>query len=114
MEKLLHKLRMWLLRLLNGLPWEKYNEDATIARRVYDREYDRLNEHIRYLDCLIGQYKEAVREICRRSDDSYYDWCCDYCRITCDKRNGWCKRFAPRNILYVDIEDRFTAGDIAK
>ena len=29
------------------------------------------------------------------SENSYYDWCCEYCEMTCDKRDGWCERFCP-------------------
>lgn len=100
-KKLLHKLRMWLLDLLDGIPSEKYAEKATATKR----EIDVLNTYLKELDCLILRYKFAVQEICRRSDDSYYDWCCDYCRMTCDKRNGWCKHFSPDNILRVGVKE---------
>lgn len=43
----------------------------------------------------IRDYRIAVREICRRSDNTYYDWCCDQCACDCDKRNGWCNGFEP-------------------
>lgn len=43
----------------------------------------------------IRDYRIAVREICRRSDNTYYDWCCDQCACNCDKRNGWCAAFEP-------------------
>ena len=43
----------------------------------------------------IALYKNAIREICRRSENTYYDWCCDQCACDCDKRNGWCNDFEP-------------------
>lgn len=40
--------------------------------------------------------RRIVCEICRRSDGSYYSWCCDYCANNgeCNAR-GWCDAFAP-------------------
>ena len=46
---------------------------------------------------LTERFQYAVREICRRSENTYYDWCCEYCCMThyC-RKDGWCNRFWPR------------------
>lgn len=75
MKKLIHKLWLWLLSLLHGVTEARYS--ALIAVSV-DK---------------ISKLRAVVREICRRSDHGYYDWCCEYCTAECDKRNGWCERF---------------------
>lgn len=92
MKKLMRKIRLWLLELLNG-----------DSREVRDAAFDAAVDHIAELDTIIkrlesaiGNYHATVREICRRSDDSYYDWCCEYCKMACDKQNGWCKSFTPK------------------
>ena len=38
----------------------------------------------------------VYEDIKRRSDNSYYDWCCEYCGVPCDKRDGWCEKFVPK------------------
>ena len=45
---------------------------------------------------LLQAWAKTVQEICRKSNDTYYDWCCEYCDRYCDKRNGWCEKFAPK------------------
>nr|DAI91720.1 MAG TPA: Heat-stable enterotoxin ST [Caudoviricetes sp.] len=93
MKKLLHKLRMWMLRLLNGCPDEMLNDAISIA----ERDIKKRERAIAYYQDVIRDYKTVVREICRRSEHSYYDWCCEYCCVPrCDKRNGWCAAFAPK------------------
>lgn len=91
MKRLLHKIRMWLLGLLHGEPEEcaKKTKDAYMD---YTREQ---NKKISMLIEAIALYKKAIREICRRSENTYYDWCCDQCACDCDKRNGWCNDFEP-------------------
>lgn len=44
---------------------------------------------------IVQAWETAVQEICRRSDNTYYDWCCEYCRTPCNERNGWCEKFYP-------------------
>lgn len=89
MKKILHKLRVWLLGVLGGVPQESEDTAFDIAIRSCVEQ-----------EKTILAYQVAVREICRRSESSYYDWCCDYCVGSTDcKRNGWCERFEPRNDL---------------
>lgn len=96
MKKILHKLRVWLIRKLGGVPKEAYDaavkENAKLWKDVSDRD--------RSLEARRGQIKAlkiVIREICRRSETGYYDWCCDYCQspVGC-KHNGWCSFFIPR------------------
>lgn len=91
MKRLLHKIRMWLLGLLHGEPEE-------CAEKTEDAYMDYIREQRKQISMLvetIALYKNAIREICRRSENTYYDWCCDQCACTCDKRNGWCNDFEP-------------------
>ena len=96
MKKILHKLRVWLIRKLGGVPKEAFSaavkETAKLWKDVSDRD--------RSLEARRGQIKAlkiVIREICRRSETSYYDWCCDYYQspVRC-KHNGWCQLFIPR------------------
>lgn len=91
MKRLLYKIRMWLLGLLHGEP-EECTEKTEDAYMDYVREQ---RKQIYALDETIALYKKTVREICRRSENTYYDWCCDQCACKCDKRNGWCDCFEP-------------------
>lgn len=91
MKRLLYAIRMWLLSLLHGEP-EECTEITENAYMDYIREQ---REQIFMLGETIALYKKAVREICRRSENTYYDWCCDVCACNCDKRNGWCNDFEP-------------------
>ena len=91
MKRLLYKIRMWLLGLLHGEPEE-------CAEKTEDAYMDYIREQRKQISMLvetIALYKNAIREICRRSKNTYYDWCCDQCACTCDKRNGWCNDFKP-------------------
>ena len=91
MKRLLHKIRMWLLGLLHGEPKE-------CAGKTKDAYMDYICEQRKQISMLvdtIALYKNAIREICRRSENTYYDWCCDQCACDCDKRNGWCNDFEP-------------------
>ena len=91
MKRLLYKIRMWLLGLLHGEPEE-------CAKKTKDAYMDYIREQRKQISMLvetIALYKNAVREICRRSKNTYYDWCCDQCACDCDKRNGWCNDFEP-------------------
>ena len=82
MKKLIHKLRLWLLGLLKGVP-----EECEAASEEVFLDY------IKQQKTRISVLENAVREICRCGDHGYYDWCCEYCTAECDKRNGWCRRF---------------------
>ena len=91
MKRLLYKIRMWLLRLLHGEPEE-------CAKKTKDAYMDYIREQRKQISMLvetIALSKNAVREICRRSKNTYYDWCCDQCACSCNKRNGWCNDFEP-------------------
>ena len=91
MKRLLYKIRMWLLGLLHGEPEE-------CAKKTEDAYMDYISEQRKQISMLvdtIALYKNAIREICRRSENTYYDWCCDQCACDCDKRNGWCNDFEP-------------------
>ena len=91
MKKLIEKLRLWLLGLLHGEPEE-------CAEKTEDAYMDYIREQRKQISMLIetiALYKNAIREICRRSKNTYYDWCCDQCACDCDKRNGWCNDFEP-------------------
>ena len=91
MKRLLYKIRLWLLGLLHGEP-EECAEKAEDAYMDYIREQ---RKQISMLVEAIALHKNAIREICRRSENTYYDWCCDQCACDCDKRNGWCHDFEP-------------------
>ena len=91
MKRLLYKIRIWLLGLLHGEPEE-------CAEKTEDAYMDYIREQRKQISMLvetIALYKHAIREICRRSENTYYDWCCDQCACTCNKRNGWCNDFEP-------------------
>lgn len=96
MKKILHKLRVWLIRKLGGVPKEAY--DAAVKAKA-KRDKDIIN---RDRDLILSRMRvralnAVIREICRRSETSYYDWCCEYCGqelIKC-RHNGWCRFFAP-------------------
>ena len=91
MKRLLYKIRMWLLGLLHGEPEE-------CAKKTKDAYMDYICEQRKQISMLvdtIALYKNAIREICRRSENTYYDWCCDHCACDCDKHNGWCNDFEP-------------------
>ena len=91
MKRLLYKIRMWLLGLLHGEPEE-------CAEKTEDAYMDYISEQRKQISMLvetIALYKNAIREICRRSENTYYDWCCDQCACDCDNRNGWCNDFEP-------------------
>ena len=91
MKRLLYKIRIWLLGLLHGEPEE-------CAKKTKDAYMDYIREQRKQISMLvetIALYKNAIREICRRSENTYYDWCCDQCACDCDKHNGWCNDFEP-------------------
>ena len=91
MKRLLYKIRIWLLGLLHGEP----KECADINKDSYMDYIRDQRKQISMLVETIALYKNAIREICRRSENTYYDWCCDHCACDCDKRNGWCNAFKP-------------------
>ena len=96
MKKLIEKLRLWLIRRLNAVPMDEHTElcreGISLLQRLerQEAEQKRLTEHFRY----------AIREICRRSENTYYDWCCDVCCMRGEncRANGWCSSFWPGKV----------------
>lgn len=82
MKNIIRKIKNWLIDKLGGYT----KEDMTL---LYKSE-------VAVHNLLLQAWENAVQEICRKSNDTYYDWCCEYCAERCDKRNGWCKKFEPR------------------
>lgn len=91
MKRLLYKIRMWLLGLLHGEPEECAEKIEEMHMRIISTQSERISMLVEAIEL----YKNAIREICRRSENTYYDWCCDQCACNCDKRNGWCNDFEP-------------------
>jgi len=95
MKKIIYKLRIWLIKKLNAVPAEDFKAiDAAnniLAAKVVDGNKSTQQ--------LIRRYSYAVREICRRSEASWYDWCCEYCCMTHScRKDGWCSSFWPRKV----------------
>ena len=81
MKNIIRKIKDWLIDKLGGYTKEDLGvlyKSQVAARRSMQQAYE-----------------NAVQEICRRSDNSYYDWCCEYCGVPCVKRDGWCEQFVP-------------------
>lgn len=85
MKNIINNIKAWIIHKLGGLP---DNEVLDLLRFLL------LSAAEAHVECL-KPWVKAVQEICRRSGNSYYDWCCEYCEMTCDKRDGWCERFNP-------------------
>lgn len=82
MKNIIRKIKNWLIDKLGGYTKEDMNllyKSEVAVRRL-----------------LMQAWVKTVQEICRKSNDTYYDWCCEYCAERCDKRNGWCEKFEPR------------------
>ena len=82
MKKIIRKIKNWLIGKLGGYTKEEMNI------------WHKAQVELRRL--LLQAWAKTVQEICRKSGNSYYDWCCEYCGRYCDKRNGWCEKFEPR------------------
>ena len=82
MKKLWKKFKDWLIVKLGG--YTKEDLGVLYKSQVAARK------------SMLYAYENAVQEICRRSDNSYYDWCCEYCGVPCVKRDGWCEKFVPK------------------
>ena len=89
MKNIIRKIKNWLIGKLGGYTVED------VHKRCSDHVRDFVEFHTQAMD----RWRKAVQEICRKSNDTYYDWCCDYCVVVCDKRNGWCRRFAPKIVI---------------
>lgn len=82
MKNIIRKIKDWLIDKLGGYTKKDMNilyESQVAVRRL-----------------LLQAWVKAVQEICRKSDDTYYDWCCEYCAKNCGTRNGWCEHFSPK------------------
>lgn len=102
MKKILHKLRVWLIERLGGVPHEwadRALKEMNYLARALEIATKERKELRKSANREIRAHQKAMREVCRRSENSYYDWCCEFCATPCDKRNGWCERFEPRNDL---------------
>lgn len=91
MKKLIEKLRLWLIGRLNAVPMDEFSQIFREGVHAYEMLAAERAESQR----IIARFQCAIREICRRSENTYYDWCCDQCACDCDKRNGWCAGFEP-------------------
>ena len=90
MKNIIRKIKNWLIDKLGGYT----KEDTNILYKA-QVEVRRL---------LLQAWAKTVQEICRKSDNTYYDWCCEYCGTYCDKRNSWCEKFHPK-IVTKESED---------
>ena len=82
MKKIIRKIKNWLIEKLGGYT----KEDMKL---LYESE-------VAVHNLLLQAWENTVQEICRKSTDTYYDWCCEYCGRYCVERNGWCEKFEPR------------------
>lgn len=100
MSKVFKKLRLWLISKLRGVPEEDYIAICKDNLRLENKLREETVEHLR----LINRFGDAVREICRRSERSYYNWCCDFCCARGEncKADGWCGKFWPRKVARDD------------
>lgn len=84
MKNIIRKIKDWLIDKLGGYTKDDMNllyESQVVVRRLE-----------------MQAWEKTVQELCRRSDNSYYDWACEYCETECDKRNSWCERFMPEPV----------------
>lgn len=89
MKKLLSRFRRWLIVKLGAIELEAHDKEVTALLDRIGRDYIARRKKER-------DYSVAVQEICRRSANSYYDWCCEQCGRVCPLRNGWCDNFDPK------------------
>ena len=82
MKKIIRKIKNWLIDKLGG--YTKYDMNLLYKSQAAVRKL------------MLQAWEKTVQEICRKSNDTYYDWCCEYCAENCDKHNGWCRRFEPK------------------
>ena len=82
MKNIIRKIKDWLIDKLGGYTKEDMN-------LLYKSE-------VAVRKLLLQAWAKTVQELCRKSENSYYDWCCEYCATPCKKPNGWCEKFTPR------------------
>ena len=102
MKNIIKNIKAWIIHKLGGLPGNEVLGLCRISRLVA------VETHI---ECLKPWIK-TVQEICRRNENSYYDWCCEYCKVTCDKRDGWCERFSPAEVANGEITGCGSSADV--
>lgn len=81
MKNIIQKFKNWLIKLLGG--YTKADMNILYESQVAVRKL------------LLQAWAKVVQEICRKSDNAYYPFCCEYCATPCKKPNGWCKNFWP-------------------
>ena len=89
MKNIIRKIKNWLIDKLGG----------DTAGNVHKRCSNYVRDFVEFHTQVMDRWRKAVQEICRKSENSYYDWCCDYCDADCDKHNGWCRRFEPKIVI---------------
>lgn len=96
MKNLIEKLRLWLISRLNAVPMEEYMDMCIENINLAERRERETTEYRRVRE----RFQNAVREICRRSETTYYSWCCDVCCMRGEncKANGWCSSFWPGKV----------------
>lgn len=85
MKNIIQKVKNWLIKLLGGYTQYDMNAKDAEAHRSVNRACAEI----------IVPWAKVAQEICRKSDKTYYPFCCEYCVTPCKKRNGWCKDFRP-------------------
>ena len=91
MKKIIRKIKNWLIGKLGGYTKEEFGALSKIQIELQRK--------------IMQAWAKTVQEICRKSNDTYYDWCCEYCDRVCDKRNGWCRRFEPKIVIKESEDD---------
>lgn len=96
MKKLIEKLRLWLIGRLNAVPMDEFSQILREGVHAYEMLAAERAESQR----IIARFQCAIREICRRSENTYYDWCCDVCCMRGEncRANGWCSSFWPGKV----------------
>lgn len=81
MKNIIRKIKNWLIDKLGG--YTKADMNLLYKSQVAVR------------NLMLQAWANVVQEICRRSDNTYYPFCCEYCATPCKKPSGWCKDFWP-------------------
>lgn len=98
MKNIIRKIKDWLIDKLGGYTKEDMNllyKSQAAVRKL-----------------MLQAWENVVQELCRRSDNSYYDWCCEYCSLTCEKRDGWCERFTPKEGAESEVRGCDSSADL--
>lgn len=98
MKNIIRKIKNWLIDKLGG-----YTDIEILA--MLDASFE---VHM----SLLEPWRKTVQELCRRSDNSYYDWCCEYCSLPCDKRDGWCEKFVPKEGAESEVRGCDSSADL--